>query len=80
MFQNDGSFLATTVDHIFITDCLPAAARAETCMAVSCVGSTRLEDVTSAAPSLLKWMLLYIFSSQELTKTLVNRAEKEGYK
>lgn len=49
-------------------------------MAVSCVGSTRLEDVTSAAPSLLKWMLLYIFSSQELTKTLVNRAEKEGYK
>ena len=61
-------------------DCPPAAARAGTCMAVSCVGSTRLEDVASAAPDSLKWMLLYIFNSKELTENLVKRAEKEGYK
>lgn len=61
-------------------DCPPAAATAGTCMVVSCVGSTRLEDVASAAPASLKWMLLYIFNSKELTENLVQRAEKEGYK
>lgn len=44
------------------------------------MGSTTLEDVMAAAPDSLKWMQLYVLSSQEMTKSIVKRAENEGYK
>ena len=49
-------------------------------MILSCVGSTALEDVTTAAPDALKWMQLFVFKSREMTKNIVQRAEKAGYK
>lgn len=57
-----------------------AAAKAETCSIISTMGSTTLEDVTVAAPGSLKWMQLYVLSSKEMTKSIVQRAEKKGYK
>ena len=32
------------------------------------------------APESVKWLQLYVLSSQEMTKKIVKRAEKEGYK
>lgn len=49
-------------------------------MILSCVGSTALEDVALAAPDSLKWMQLYILRSREMTRSIVQRAEKAGYK
>ncbi|CAH3122285.1 unnamed protein product [Porites lobata] len=57
-----------------------AASKAGTCMILSCVGSTSLEDVATMAPESVKWLQLYVLSSQEMTKKIVKRAEKEGYK
>ena len=60
--------------------CFAAASKAGTCMILSCVGSTSLEDVATMAPESVKWLQLYVLSSQEMTKKIVKRAEKEGYK
>ena len=49
-------------------------------MVLSTVGSTALEDVAAAAPDSLKWMQLYVLSSQEMTKRIVQHAETKGYK
>ena len=49
-------------------------------MILSSVGSTALEDVALAAPDSLKWMQLYIFRSREITHSIVQRAEKAGFK
>ena len=49
-------------------------------MILSTVGSISLEEVTTVAPNSLRWMQLYVLSSQEMTKSIVQRAEKEGYK
>ena len=49
-------------------------------MVLSSVGSTALEDVAAAAPGSLRWMQLYVLSSQEMTRRIVQHAEKEGYK
>lgn len=49
-------------------------------MILSSVGSTTLEDVGLAAPDSLKWMQLYILRSREMTRNIVERAEKAGYK
>jgi len=57
-----------------------AAAKTGTCMILSTVGSMSLEEVTNVAPNSLRWMQLYVLSSQEMTKSIVQRAEKEGYK
>lgn len=49
-------------------------------MILSSVGSTALEDVALAAPDSLKWMQLYILRSREMTRSIVQRAERAGYK
>ena len=49
-------------------------------MILSSVGSTVLEDVVFAAPESLKWIQVYIFKSREVTRNIVERAEKAGYK
>ena len=49
-------------------------------MILSSVGSTALENVALAAPDSLEWMQLYISRSREVTRNIVERAEKAGYK
>nr|CAB3251764.1 hydroxyacid oxidase 1-like [Phallusia mammillata] len=46
----------------------------------STVSTTSIEDIAEATPGSLKWMQLYIFKTREVTKNIVQRAEKCGYK
>ncbi|KAL9954648.1 hypothetical protein ACROYT_G042213 [Oculina patagonica] len=57
-----------------------AAQDAETCMVLSCMSSSTIEDVARAAPNGLRWFQMYIFRDQELTRSLIKRAEDSGYK
>lgn len=49
-------------------------------MVLSCMASATIEDVAKAAPNVLRWLQMYIFRDQELTRSLVKRAEDSGYK
>ena len=51
-----------------------------TCMVLSCWSTTSIEEVAEASGSGLRWCQLYIFRDRQLTKELVLRAEKAGYK
>lgn len=44
------------------------------------MASATIEDVAKAAPNGLRWLQMYIFRDQELTRSLVKRAEDSGYK
>lgn len=49
-------------------------------MIFSCMSSATIEDVAKAAPDGLRWLQIYIFRDQELTCSLIKRAEDNGYK
>ncbi|CAH0484559.1 unnamed protein product [Peronospora farinosa] len=61
-----------------------ATAKADTCYILSTISTTSLEDVaeanSKANPHALRWYQLYVFKDRELTRGLVKRAEKAGYK
>lgn len=57
-----------------------AAAAMNTCMILSSLSTTSIEDVAQAAPNCLRWFQLYIVKNREFTKSLVKKAEKAGYK
>ncbi|XP_040069548.1 hydroxyacid oxidase 1 [Ixodes scapularis] len=57
-----------------------AARRAGTLMVLSIYSTTSFEDVRQAAPEGLQWFQLYISPDREVTKALVIRAEKAGYR
>ena len=61
-----------------------ATAKAATCFILSTISTTSLEDVAEAShkanPHALCWFQLYVFKDRELTRGLVQRAEKAGYK
>jgi (S)-2-hydroxy-acid oxidase len=57
-----------------------AAAGLGTCMLLSTWSTTSLEDVAHASGSGLRWFQLYIYRDREVTKNLVLRAERAGYK
>ncbi|CAN8031303.1 unnamed protein product [Ixodes persulcatus] len=57
-----------------------AARRAGTLMVLSIYSTTSFEDVRHAAPEGLQWFQLYISPDREVTKALVTRAEKAGYR
>ena len=57
-----------------------AAQEAETCIVLSCMASATIEDVAKAAPDVLRWLQMYIFRDQGLTRSLIKRAEDNGYK
>ncbi|XP_078484215.1 2-Hydroxyacid oxidase 1-like [Ciona intestinalis] len=42
--------------------------------------TTSIEDVTAAAPDAIRWFQLYIYKDREITKQLVKRAERLGYR
>ena len=59
---------------------LLATTKAEICMMLSSWSSTSIEDVAEAGKSGLRWFQLNVFRDRELTKSLIQRAEKAGYK
>nr|XP_018907933.1 PREDICTED: peroxisomal (S)-2-hydroxy-acid oxidase GLO4-like [Bemisia tabaci] len=46
----------------------------------STLSSQSLEEVGAAAPKTTKWLQLFIFHDKDITKSLVARAEKAGFK
>jgi 4-hydroxymandelate oxidase len=56
-----------------------SAVTAETIMVLSTMATTSLETVAQAQTLPYRWFQLYIHRDQELTKTLVKRAETAGY-
>ncbi|CAN7938102.1 unnamed protein product [Ixodes hexagonus] len=57
-----------------------AAQKADTLMILSTLSNTTMEDVADAAPGGLRWFQLYVYKDRDITKNLVQRAEKAGYK
>ncbi|KAL8006761.1 putative FMN-dependent dehydrogenase, alpha-hydroxy acid dehydrogenase, FMN-dependent [Plasmopara halstedii] len=61
-----------------------ATAEAKCCYILSTISTTSLEDVADASsladPCALRWYQLYVFKDREITRNLVHRAEKSGYK
>ncbi|KAE8600882.1 hypothetical protein XENTR_v10013437 [Xenopus tropicalis] len=49
-------------------------------MMLSSWATSSIEEVAEAAPDSLRWMQLYIYKDRNLTKSLVQRAERSGYK
>ena len=51
-----------------------------TCMMLSSLSTTSMEDVAEASGHGLRWMQLYVYRDREITKRIVQRAQKAGYK
>ncbi|NXI90305.1 HAOX1 oxidase, partial [Psophia crepitans] len=49
-------------------------------MMLSSWATSSIEEVAEAAPAGLCWLQLYIYKDREITKSLVKRAERAGYK
>ena len=49
-------------------------------MMLSSYSTTSIEDVAAASGSGLRWFQLYVFKDKDLTRDLVLRAERSGYK
>lgn len=49
-------------------------------MMLSSWATSSIEEVAEAAYEALRWMQLYIYKDREVTKHLVQRAERMGYK
>ncbi|VVC95442.1 2-Hydroxyacid oxidase 1 [Leptidea sinapis] len=47
---------------------------------LSTISTSSIEEVAEAAPNAVKWFQLYIYNDREITKKLVLRAEKAGFK
>uniref|UniRef100_A0A0A9WWN9 (S)-2-hydroxy-acid oxidase n=1 Tax=Lygus hesperus TaxID=30085 RepID=A0A0A9WWN9_LYGHE len=46
---------------------------------LSTLSTTSIEDVALAAPNTTKWFQLYIYKDRDITRNLVQRAEKAGF-
>ncbi|XP_005010879.1 2-Hydroxyacid oxidase 1 [Anas platyrhynchos] len=49
-------------------------------MMLSSWATSSIEEVAEAAPDSLRWLQLYVYKDREVTKSLVKRAERAGYK
>ena len=58
---------------------LSASAKMGTCMMLSSWSTTSLEEVARASESCLRWFQLYVYRDRDLTRSLVQRAERAGY-
>ncbi|KAJ2943768.1 hypothetical protein O0L34_g8088 [Tuta absoluta] len=47
---------------------------------LSTIATSSIEEVAEAAPNATKWFQLYIYNDREVTKNLVLRAERAGFK
>ncbi|TRY75587.1 hypothetical protein TCAL_00529 [Tigriopus californicus] len=63
-------------------ECASARAAQElgTIFIMSTLSTSSIEEVAQAAPQATKWFQLYIYKDREVTKKLVLRAEKAGFK
>ena len=66
--------------YLFNCISLVASASAKTCMILSMFSNNTLEDIALVAPGGLRWLQFYILNDRELTKALIGRAERAGYK
>ncbi|XP_019872931.1 2-Hydroxyacid oxidase 1 [Aethina tumida] len=57
-----------------------AAEASGTVFTLSTISTSSIEEVAQAAPNALKWFQLYIYKDREVTRGLVERAEKAGFK
>lgn len=61
-----------------------ATAKADTCYILSTISTSSLENVAKASSQAnshaLRWFQLYVFKDREITRNLVQRADKAGYK
>ena len=49
-------------------------------MMLSSWATSSIEEVAEAGPEAIRWLQLYIYKDREVTKQLVRRAERMGYK
>lgn len=56
-----------------------AAAKSKVIMILSSLSTCSIEEVARAAPDEPKWFQLYVYKDREVTRRLVERAEKAGY-
>lgn len=47
---------------------------------MSTLSTSSIEEVATAAPNTIKWFQLYIYKDREITKSLIRRAECNGFK
>ncbi|CAK7319842.1 2-Hydroxyacid oxidase 1 [Vulpes lagopus] len=59
---------------------VPACRSLGTGMMLSSWSTSSIEEVAEASPDALRWLQLYIYKDREVTKQLVQRAERKGYK
>ncbi|XP_077169389.1 2-Hydroxyacid oxidase 1 [Paroedura picta] len=75
---------ATAMQRMAHTDGEVATVRAcssvDTGMMLSSWATSSIEEVAQAAPEAVLWMQLYIYKDREVTRSLVQRAERAGYK
>ncbi|XP_040407605.1 hydroxyacid oxidase 1 isoform X3 [Cygnus olor] len=75
---------ATAMQRMAHADGEMATARAcqatGTGMMLSSWATSSIEEVAEAAPDSLRWLQLYVYKDREVTKSLVKRAERAGYK
>nr|CAD7432566.1 unnamed protein product [Timema monikensis] len=57
-----------------------AAGAMGTIFILSTLSTSSIEEVAAAAPSTIKWFQLYIYKDRSVTQSLVERAERSGYK
>ncbi|KAK9879806.1 hypothetical protein WA026_006865 [Henosepilachna vigintioctopunctata] len=57
-----------------------AAESVNTIFILSTAANSSIEEVAKAAPKCIKWFQLYIFKDRSVTKNLIQRAEKAGFK
>lgn len=57
-----------------------AAGSVNTIYTMSTLSTSSIEEVATSAPNTNKWFQLYIYKDREITKNLVRRAEKAGFK
>ena len=58
----------------------PACANLGTCMTLSTYSTTSMEDVAMANGSGLRWYMLCVLKDRGVTRDLIQRAERAGYK
>eukprot|EP01137_Pigoraptor_chileana_P032078 Opistho-2@20888 len=57
-----------------------ASAHLNTCMILSSIATTSIEELAASAPNGLRWFQLYVYKDRALTERLVHRAEAAGFK
>ncbi|CAM1321212.1 HAO1 (predicted) [Pycnogonum litorale] len=57
-----------------------AAESMGTAMIVSAIATSSIEEIAENTPNLLRWFQLYLYLDRHVTRQLINRAEKSGFK